>query len=63
MTDIPAAQMEESVLGVLNGHYNIEQRLMLRVRIERHGETLYDQLALNDVILHKVHMAHMIEFE
>lgn len=63
LTDIPAAQMEEMVLSVLAGQFEIEQRLMLRVRIEREGETLYDQLALNDVVLHKVHMEHMIEFE
>lgn len=63
LTDIPAAQMEELIVSVLSGQYDIEQRLMLRVRIERDGQTLYDQLALNDVVLHKVHMAHMIEFE
>lgn len=63
LTDIPAAQMEEMVLAVLAGQFEIEQRLMLRVRIERDSETLYDQLALNDVVLHKVHMEHMIEFE
>jgi len=63
LTDIPAAQMEELMLGVLHGQYETEQRLMLRVRIEREGETRYDQLALNDVVLHKLHMAHMIEFE
>ncbi|HQR82634.1 MAG: NAD kinase [Thiotrichales bacterium 32-46-8] len=63
LTDIPAAQMEEMVVSVLAGQFEIEQRLMLRVRIERDGETLYDQLALNDVVLHKVHMEHMIEFE
>jgi NAD+ kinase len=63
LTDIPAAQMEEMVLSVLAGQFEIEQRLMLRVRIERDGETFYDQLALNDVVLHKVHMEHMIEFE
>ncbi len=63
LTDIPAAHMEEMVVSVLAGQFEIEQRLMLRVRIEREGETLYDQLALNDVVLHKVHMEHMIEFE
>lgn len=63
LTDIPAAQMEEMVLAVLAGQFELEQRLMLRVRIEREGKTLYDQLALNDVVLHKVHMEHMIEFE
>ncbi|MCH9742406.1 MAG: NAD(+) kinase [Proteobacteria bacterium] len=63
LTDIPAARMEEMVQSVLDGQFEIEQRLMLRVRIERNGETHYDQLALNDVVLHKVHMEHMIEFE
>lgn len=63
LTDIPAAQMEEMVMAVLDGQFEIEQRLMLRVRIERNGETYYDQLALNDVVLHKIHMEHMIEFE
>lgn len=63
LTDIPAADMEEMVLGVLHGHFDIEQRLMLRVRIEREGNTHYDQLALNDVVFHKTYMEHMIEFE
>jgi NAD+ kinase len=63
LTDIPAAQMESLVTDVLQGKYETEQRLMLRVRIERNGEICYDQLALNDVVLHKVQMAHMIEFE
>jgi NAD+ kinase len=63
LTDIPATQMEEMVVAVLHGQYETEQRLMLRVRIERDGQTRYDQLALNDVVLHKVKMEHMIEFE
>jgi NAD+ kinase len=63
LTDIPAGQMEEFVLAVLNGQFETEQRLMLRVKIERQGHIFYDQLALNDVILHKIDMAHMIEFE
>jgi NAD+ kinase len=63
LTDIPAADMESRVISVLQGQYETEQRLMLRIRIERNGETCYDQLALNDVVLHKVQMAHMIEFE
>jgi NAD+ kinase len=63
LTDIPAVQMEELVIRVLQGQYEIEQRLMLRVRIERYGEICYDQLALNDVVLHKVQMEHMVEFE
>lgn len=63
LTDIPAADMESRIISVLQGQYETEQRLMLRIRIERNGETCYDQLALNDVVLHKVQMAHMIEFE
>lgn len=63
LTDIPASQMEELVLAVLHGQFETEQRLLLRVRVERKGQILYDQIALNDVILHKIDMAHMIEFE
>jgi NAD+ kinase len=63
LTDIPAAQMEEMVLAVLQGQYELEPRLMLRVRVDRHNESVYDQLALNDVVLHKTKMEHMIEFE
>ncbi len=49
--------------GVLRGDYQAEARMLLRARLLRNGETVAEQLALNDVILAKGALGRLIELE
>ena len=62
LTDIPAHSIEEMVLGVLNGVCVVEQRLMLHATIQRAGKTVFQGVALNDVVVSRGAMGSMIEF-
>jgi NAD+ kinase len=61
ITDIPLHNATEAITGVLNGHYDIEERMMLEGRIVRDGQTLFTNLALNDVVINRAGRGGMIE--
>jgi len=48
---------------MLNGNYFSEQRYLLRACVIRDGETVYQQTAVNDVIVHSWSATSMIELE
>lgn len=59
LVDISPDSMCDMLEAVFNGDYEQEERMLLRCSIR--GQQ--DQLALNDVVLHKWNMARMIEYE
>ncbi|MCB1738173.1 MAG: NAD(+) kinase [Gammaproteobacteria bacterium] len=63
LVDVSPERMHECLAGVLAGHYTREQRFLVRARIMQGTECLHDEVALNDVVIHKWRMARMIEFE
>ena len=63
LTDIRPDELEVKVAEVLDGHYLVENRFLLQAEVRRHGETIGQGDALNDVVLHPGKSTRMIEFE
>lgn len=63
MVDVAPTDMESALSEVLDGRYLEEQRLMLRARIERGGNTVQQLFAVNDVVIRNQAAIRMIEFE
>jgi NAD+ kinase len=63
LTDITPSQIDIYMEEVLNGDFTEERRCLLQSHILRDGESLAAGNALNDVVIHKLDIARMIEFE
>ena len=62
LTDIPAETFREDLDTMLEGEFEIEERMMLKAGLIRDGEIHDERLALNDVALSKGSTGKMIEF-
>jgi NAD+ kinase len=51
ITDVPVAAMERTLQAVLSGDYEEEHRAMLEGRVLRGGESIFEALAMNDVVI------------
>ena len=63
LTDIPQADMLQEVDEILDGNYDIEERLMLDVKVTRDDEILYQEIALNDVVIGRQSLEKLINWE
>lgn len=61
LADISPGDMIESLDEILAGEYLTEERFLLHSHIEREGEQLNASAAFNEVVVHKVNVARMIE--
>lgn len=52
MTELEPAELGE-MRGLLAGEYSIDSRMMLHVAVERHGRVVYENDALNDIVIAK----------
>ena len=62
LTDIPKDELEPLVSALLDGQYTEEKRLMLDAEIKRGSATIFESVALNDVVVSRGAMGTMIEF-
>lgn len=64
LVEIRPDQLEQALDAVLDGHYTIEERLLLSARV-RHsdGSGADAQLAVNDVVVRNLASIRMLEFE
>ncbi|BBP46244.1 NAD kinase [Thiosulfatimonas sediminis] len=63
LTDISPKEMLNIIDEVMQDQYAGEERNLIRVQIEKDNVIEFDQLALNDVVIHKTESPRMIEFE
>lgn len=61
ITDIPVSEMQQVVSAMLAGEFEREERTLLAARIVRQGETIYEALALNDVVVNRSGFSGMAE--
>lgn len=61
LADISPGDMLERLDKILSGEYQTEERFLLHSHIEREGERLNTGTAFNEVVVHKVNVARMIE--
>jgi len=60
LTEIAVEQWQESLENVLAGEYRVEDRLTLDCRVQRDGETVFQDFALNEAVLYRLtpHLLH-----
>lgn len=63
LTELQPDEMFEDLERVMEGHYEVEERRTLRVRLFRGRRKLREHGALNDVVLGKSALARMINLE
>ncbi|MBN2865774.1 MAG: NAD(+) kinase [Thiotrichales bacterium] len=63
LTDISPDDMIETMEEVLSGVYQEERRNILKVTIYENNELVFEERAINDVVIHKTDSPRMIEFE
>ncbi|AAO26907.1 putative inorganic polyphosphate/ATP-NAD kinase [Buchnera aphidicola str. Bp (Baizongia pistaciae)] len=63
LTDLNPDTAFQQLYNVLSGEYFIEKRFLLEVKIVKENGTALINTAINEVVLHAGHVAHMIDFE
>jgi NAD+ kinase len=61
ITDIALGEFEAKLAAILAGEHDEEQRAMLEGGVERDGKTIFESVALNDVIVSRGATAGMVE--
>lgn len=63
MTDVTPAQTRPILAQIVNGQFGVDERLMLRAEVYRHGDRLSQGYAVNDVIVRNRGSIRMLEFD
>ena len=63
MTDIALGAMIYSINALLEGKFSRERRFLLNAEVRRNGTTVFQTLAMNDVVVNKGESGRMIELE
>ncbi len=63
LVDVSPVGMEAQLNAILDGDYVSEQRSLLNIQVTRDGAILQESDALNDLVIHKVDIARMLELE
>lgn len=63
LTDILPQDIESQLTAVLAGHYQEEQRFLLKTTIHDQKHSYFEGDALNDVVLSRGNETHLIEFD
>jgi len=63
LVDISPQEMEQTIPDIIRGQYIEEPRTLLTTEIKSGDSTLFSAKSLNDVVIHKINVARMIEFD
>ena len=63
ITDVSVGQFAEVLAPMIGGDYEVEHRSMLEGFVSRNGETIFEAVALNDVVVSRSHTASMVELK
>ena len=63
LTDIPQSEMLTEIDAILDDHYTIEKRMMLNVKVLRGSDTVFEQDALNDVVIGRHSLERLISWK
>lgn len=61
VTDIPLDDYQQVLLPMLQGQYEEEARPLMQARVVRQGETVFEALAMNDVVVNRGSTSGMVE--
>ncbi|MBE9503594.1 MAG: NAD(+)/NADH kinase [Proteobacteria bacterium] len=63
LTEITVEELFPMLEKIMGGDFELEERMMLRASIYRHGELITSYSALNDVVINKGAIARIIDLE
>ena len=63
LTEISAASCFPEIQEILDGHFEIEERMRLQVSIRREGQDIFSQSVLNDVVISKGALARILDLK
>jgi NAD+ kinase len=63
ITEVNRGELFDVIDKILSGKYNLEERIMLTVRVFRNHNSVADFTVLNDVVINKGALARIIELE
>jgi NAD+ kinase len=63
LADIIPTELPGKLLEILQGHYQTEERRLLKGTVYREKKVIFEENALNEIVLHPGGIARMIEFE
>lgn len=63
LTETYLSQLDSALEAVFEGHYRLEERTMVTVRVLREGTVLWEALCLNEMVLHREPLTSMCHFE
>jgi NAD+ kinase len=61
ITDIPLSAYQETLFTMLDGAYTYDTRSLIQAQVVRSSSTIYNALAVNDVVVSRGNTASMIE--
>lgn len=61
ITDIPLQSATDALIGVINGDFEAEDRVLLEGRVMRGDDVMFAGVALNDVVINRAGRGGMIE--
>lgn len=62
LADISPDNLAEQLFNILNGAYQLDHRFLLKMEICQGSHVIYEDMALNDVVLHAGKSVHMLDF-
>ncbi|MDE2180838.1 MAG: NAD(+)/NADH kinase, partial [candidate division NC10 bacterium] len=63
LTEVTLEEIYSTLEAVLQGTYEVTQRILLTATVHRQGERIAEYVALNDAVINKGVLARMIELE
>ena len=63
LTEVTPDGIYKALESIFAGAYTVEERLMLRTRISRHGQQVGGATVLNDVVVSKGTLTRMVQME
>ena len=63
LTDIKPTEVIFKLDQVLKGEFQLDRRFLLEMEIRSKGQSIYEAIALNDIVLHSGRSVHMIDFD
>lgn len=63
LTDIPQTDMLDEIDQIIAGNYEVENRIMLQVRVLRDDKCLYQDNALNDIVIGRYALEKLIKWQ
>ncbi|HAZ90519.1 MAG TPA: NAD(+) kinase [Eubacterium sp.] len=63
LTDIEKDNIYQSIISLIKDEYEIDSRMMLYGQVYRDGEMIYDNIALNDIVINRHGTLRVIDFD